>query len=708
MPQLLLELFSEEIPSAMQVRAASDLKVQVEARLSELGVKYTSVEAYATPRRLTLVAEGLPSKQKDSKEERRGPRTDAPEQAVKGFVKSVGLEESQLEKRQTAKGEFYFAVIEQKGRSIADVLAENLQDIICGFTWPKSMKWGNHGIRWVRPLHNILCVFDGKTLELTFGHLKANDETYGHRFMHPEAFNVVDFYDYKEKLKHASVILDMQERKQLIHADAEKQAKAYGLLVKKDEALLQEVAGLVEWPEVLIGNIEKRFMDLPPEVLITAMRSHQKYFSLHTSDGRMAPHFITVANIKTKDKGAKIIHGNERVLKARLEDAKFFWDQDRHNALESKLPDLEKIVFHAKLGTVAQKTARIEALAKLFAVWIPHANLVLVERAARLCKVDLTTEMVGEFPELQGLMGSYYALESKEDPQVADAIKEHYSPLGPGDMCPFAPLSVAVALADKIDTLVGLFAIDEKPTGSRDPYALRRAALGVIRIIVENKLRVPLRLLFEKSINRYPKSLFKAQKSEKKMIVLAKSEKQGNKQDQVMFDLLQFFIDRFRVLLRDKDVRYDLIEAVFDDGSEDDLNRLLVRVKALEEFLQTDDGENLCAAYKRANNIVVAEEKKDDRVYNGLPNKDLLTEPEEVELYRLFKEIKPEVSKHIKKDQFAEVMAELAKLRGPIDEFFEKVTVNSSNKAIRRNRLLLLSQFRDSLNQVANFSKIEG
>jgi glycyl-tRNA synthetase beta chain len=701
MAELLLELFSEEIPASLQIRAKEDFKKAVADRFLIDGLTYDSIECFATPRRLTLRVEGLPLEQKEIVTEKRGPRIDAPKAAIDGFLKSSGLHDTvenlknnmtgtghrQLITRKEDKGEFYFALIKKEGRALYEVLAEILPEILNAFTWPKSMKWGAYNIRWVRPLHNILCVFDDKTVPVNFGHLSSNNKTRGHRFLSSGEFAVKDFADYKKKLLENHVVLELEERKNIIRKSAEEQAKKLGVTIKSDEKLLDEVAGLVEWPVVLVGNIEEKFMHVPQEVLITAMRSHQKYFSMLDSKGNLAPYFVTVSNMQPKDNGAKIISGNERVLRARLEDAKFFWDNDRSVSLESRVAGLNKIIFHAKIGTVLEKVERLEGLTKLLADFIPGLDAKLAVRAAKLCKADLVTQMVGEFPELQGLMGGYYAAESKENPAVSLAIKEHYSPQGPSDVCPTAKVSIAVALADKIDTLIGLFAADEKPTGSKDPYALRRASLGVIRIILENDLRIQLKKLFETAIGNYPTK---------------------QKKEQVINDLLEFLADRLRALLKDQSIRHDAITAVLDESKDDDLNRIVQRVKALDNLLKTDDGVNLSAAYKRATNIVLAEEKKDKKSYDGPPREKLLEVSEEIDLYRLFSELKP-VSEHmLKNDEFEKVMKELVKLRKPIDDFFEKVTVNSENAAARENRLLLLAQFRESLNKVANFSKIEG
>lgn len=701
MNELLLELFSEEIPARMQLQAAESLKLQVTEQLQKAGITFSQAESYVTPRRLTLVINGLPTRQEDSVEERKGPRVGAPEAALEGFLRSNGLIMEQLEKRDTPKGDFYFANVHKQGRFIAEALTEILQDVITNLTWPKSMRWGSTTVRWVRPLRSVLCLFSGKVLPLRFAHLEASDTTQGHRFLSGGAFQVSSFEDYKQKLFHAHVVLDREDRKTIIQDQLHKTLSPLGLIVKEDTGLLEEVAGLVEWPNVLLGSIDARFMGLPPEVLSTSMRTHQRYFSVHTKEGKLAPYFLTVANITTEDKGAKIIEGNEWVLRARLEDAKFFWEQDQKHPLADRVKDLKKVVFHAKLGTVYGKVERIQALAKFIAVWVPHANLVKVERAALLCKADLTSGMVGEFPELQGLMGAYYAEKGGESDDIATAIREHYSPLGPNDRCPTQPLSVTISLADKIDSLVGLFAIGEKPTGSKDPFALRRAALGIIRIIIENDLRIPLRLLLERALSLYPKALFKPEKA-------FGGEKSKVKIKRTVNELLEFFAERLKVVLKDQSIRVDLINAVFDGGSEDDLLRLVSRVKALDMFLRTEDGVNLLAAYKRAINIVRIEEKKDDTSYSKTPDSGLLVQEEEKVLYRALEVIQPAMEKALKEDNFTEAFGKVASLRQPVDKFFDDVTVNCDNKEVRVNRLLLLSQIRSSLDEVANFTLIEG
>jgi glycyl-tRNA synthetase beta chain len=533
-------------------------------------------------------------------------------------------------------------------------------------------------------------VFEGKVLPIEFSHLTASNTTRGHRFLAGAEFAVKDFKDYQEKLRKNSVILDIEERKKIILDGAEKLAKASGAELKQDEKLLDEVAGLIEWPVPLQGHIEEKFMEVPKEVLITAMRSHQKYFSMLDKNGGLAPYFITVANITSPDGGKKIIAGNQRVLRARLEDARFFWDNDRKVKLESRVPALVNIVFHAKIGTVAEKVKRMAEIAATLCQWIPNADVNLAKRAANLCKADLTTQMVGEFPELQGLMGGYYATESGEDKQVAEAIKLHYSPQGPSDKVPSQPVSIAVALSDKLDTMIGLFAADEKPTGSKDPYALRRAALGVIRIILDNNLRIPLKALLKQSLEKFPQALIGDEK----------------KKERLVGELMEFFIDRLRVTLKEQSIRHDLINAVAD--GEDDLRRLVDKAKALDGLVASDDGKNLLAAYKRATNIVIAEEKKDGVQYVGEPVSSLFQAEEERGLFALFDASRSLIDSALQKDEFTSAMKELGKFRKPIDGFFEKVTVNDNNKEIRKNRLLLLSGFRASLNRVADFGKVEG
>ena len=683
MAELLLELLSEEIPARMQARASEDLKRLVGDGLKAAGLSFIGARAFATPRRLALVVEGLPVARDDVSEERRGPRVGAPDQAVQGFLKGAGLASlDQAEKRDTGKGEFWFAVVTKKGGPTADALPGIIDTAMKALLWPKSMKWGSGTMLWVRPLQSIVALFDGKVLagEVAPGGamkpIAFGDTTRGHRFLSKGEFKVSDFADYTAKLRAAHVVLDPAERKKIILAGAEKLAADAQVSLRADESLLDEVAGLVEWPVPLIGTIDAQFMDVPPEVLILSMKTHQRYFATTKADGTLANRFIVVANNVARDGGKVITDGNERVLRARLSDAKFFWDQDRKTTLESRLPSLKGIVFHAKLGTQAERVERIVKLAGKIAKFVPGADAGRVEQAACLAKADLVTGMVGEFPELQGIMGRYYALGEKLPAAVANAIGDHYAPAGPNDRCPDAPVSIAVALADKLDALTGFWAIGEKPTGSRDPFALRRAALGIIRIVVENKIRLPLGTFFKAD------------------------------------DLMDFFADRLKVQVREKGGRHDVVDAVFALGGEDDLVRLLARVEALQSFLGTEAGKNLLTAYGRAANIVRAEEKKDKGLaarIAGAPDAALLEQAEEKAVTAALAEVEHTLGPVLEAEDFAGAMAAFAGLRAPLDAFFDKVTVNVTDKPeLRLNRLKLLNQIRTTMDQVADFSKIEG
>ena len=693
MPQnkkkLLLELLSEEIPARMQARATDDLKRLVCDGLKEAGLGFQSAEAFVTPRRLALVVDGIPEKQPDIDEERRGPRADAPVHAVKGFKGSLP-KGAKVEKRQTEKGEFFFAVVKQKGFPSDILIGQIVIDVVRKFPWPKSMNWGEGHGPWVRPIHNILCLFGPRAsiaITLEPGRDFRTTETMGHPFLSPKWFAVKNFADYKAKLLAAQVMLDPAERASVIEAEAQKLAKKAKLKLKHDPGLLAEVAGLVEWPVVKMGSIDKAFMDLPPEVLTTVMRHHQKYFALLDKKGKLAPKFIVVANTETKDRGKVMVAGNERVLRARLADAKFFWDQDRKRTLESRVQELAGRVFHAQLGTVMDKVIRVEKLASELAESC-GANSSDARWAARLCKADLSTGMVAEFPILQGVMGRYHALNDGENADVATAIAEHYGPLGPNDNCPSAPVSIAVALADRIDTLVGFFGIKEFPTGSKDPYALRRSALGVIRLILENDLRINLSGIFEFAGQQY------------------------DQWDQGQFaeisgDLLNFLNDRLTVALRKKGFPHDLVNALFARGGEDDLWRLVQKAKSLKEFLETDDGANLLVAYRRAHNIVRIEEKKDSERYSGKVDENLFSRDEERELWISLNEVEQANPSKPDMAEFDQVLSVLAKLRRPVDRFFDEITVNCDDSDLRKNRLRLLSEIASCLNRVADFSKIE-
>jgi glycyl-tRNA synthetase beta chain len=687
MAELLLELLTEEIPARMQGIAAEELRRLAEIAFGEAHLAVTRLTSFVTPRRLTLHAEGLPLEQPGSVEERRGPRVGAPQNAIDGFLKSAGLASlEQCEKRATDKGEFYFAVVKRAGQPTKDMLPGLLVEVIRNLPWPKSMRFPAAPFRWVRPLQSVVCLLDGRVLKLDLGGVPVGMESCGHRFLFKSTFNVSHFADYRDQLRRAYVVLDAAERRAIIVEGLAKAAHDAQLRVKDDEGLLEEVTGLVEWPVVLMGRIEREFMELPPEVLTTSMRTHQKYFACVDAKGALAPHFLLVSNMIADDGGKAIVAGNERVLRARLSDAKFFWDQDRKQKLVARVEKLKERVFHAKLGTVYDKMSRVAHLAHTIAEQMPGTDMAKIGHAVWLAKADLSTGMVGEFPELQGVMGRYYALHDGEPPDVADAIAEHYSPLGPSDRCPKAPISVALALADKLDTLANFFAIDEKPTGSKDPYALRRAALGVIRLILENKLRLRLRPIFRAAVEKGDPSA----------------------------ELLEFFADRLKVALRDQGVRHDLIAAVFapepssKGGNEDDLVRLLARVEALAAFLKTEDGANLLVAYRRASNIVRIEEGKDKTRYADPPDAARFKEAAETVLAQRLADATGESSHALEGENFAGAMAALARLRVPVDEFFNKVTVNTDDRELRANRLRLLSQIRDTLNRVADFSKIEG
>ncbi|NFV78962.1 glycine--tRNA ligase subunit beta [Magnetospirillum aberrantis] len=689
MAELLLEIFSEEIPARMQARAAEDLQRLVVDGLGKNGLSGQGVRTYVTPRRLVLVVEGLPVAGPDVSEEKRGPRVGAPEQALNGFLASSGLKLDELEQRDTGKGVFYFAVINKKGRATVEVAKEVIEAALADFPWPKSQRWGANSVRWVRPLQSILCLFDGAVVPVTFGPISAGNVSRGHRFLAPAEFAVKDFADYAAKLAAAKVVLDPIERRHSILAQAEAAAAREGLSLRADDGLLAEVTGLVELPNVLVGTIDDKFMGVPQEVLITSMRAHQKYFSLMNGD-KLAPRFLVTSNMEAGDDGAAIVAGNERVLRARLSDAAFFWDTDRKARLDSRLPKLAERLFYARLGTMADKVERMKVLARHLTAFVEGASAHDAERAAELAKADLSTEMVGEFPELQGVMGRYYALNDGEAPAVADAVAEHYSPLGPSDKVPTAPVSVCASLADKIDSLVGFFAIDEKPTGSKDPFALRRAALGVIRLVVENGLRLPLFTLFQFAHAQYKPGTLSGDPR------------------RVAEDLMEFFADRLKVHLREKGVRHDLVNAVFGLGDEDDLVRLLARVEALGDFLGSDDGANLLVAYRRAANIVRIEEKKDATAYAGPADAEALVQDEERALHAALAEVRASAGHALRAEKFADAMAALARLRRPVDAFFDKVTVNTDQPAIRTNRLKLLAEIGAAMGEVADFAKIEG
>ncbi len=767
MSELLLELFSEEIPAGMQARAGEDLQRLVCDGLKAAGIDFGEARNFAGPRRLTLVVDGLPDKSPDVSDERKGPRVGAPDKAIEGFLRGAGLKSVDEAEVVTdeKKGDFYVARIEKKGRATSDVIAELVPAAIRQFPWAKSQRWGAGRLRWVRPLHSILCVLGGRTVAFDVDGIASGNETRGHRFMAPGAFGVKDFADYEEKLRKAHVILDGRERQKIILKGARAAAKKASLELVEDDALLAEAAGLVERPVVLMGTFDEAFLDVPPEVIITAIRKHQKCFSLRqpsspsplTGEGRgggdpvktrggesglsaklpptpdpsppggggaLANRFILVSNLIAQDGGKAITQGNERVVRARLSDAKFFWDQDRKVKLEDRLPELEGIIFHEKLGTQAERVERLKGLARELAP-IVGADPDKAERAAQLCKADLVTDMVGEFPDLQGLMGKYYALDQGEDASVAAAIEEHYRPQGPNDAVPKDPVSIAVALADKLDILVGFWAIDEKPTGSKDPYALRRAALGVIRIVLENELRFPLLQTAHIIYPRHKELVILAVGGQ--MVIREKIEaifSEAGKSPEEIVDgdvetfihteywavvglLRVFLIERLKVYLRDRGTRHDLIDAVISDDS-DDLLMIVSRVEALGKFLGTDDGANLLAGVKRAANILRIEEKKEKRSFTGEVDPELFEQDEEKALAKAIGEAARAAEAAVEKEDFEAAMAAMAKLRSPVDAFFDNVTVNADDPKLRENRLKLLNRIREATLSVADFSKIGG
>jgi glycyl-tRNA synthetase beta chain len=740
MPDLLIELFSEEIPARMQAKAADDLKARVTNGLVEAGLTYAGAAAYSTPRRLALRVDGLTERSPDLKEERKGPRVDAPEKAIEGFLRGAGVARADLIERDEKKGRVFYAVIEKPGRPAAEIVAEVLEDTIRNFPWPKSMRWGAGSLRWVRPLHRIICLLSNEAgdevVPLDVDGIVAGQTTEGHRFMGDGPFEVTSFEDYDTRLKRAHVVLDAGERAEAIWHDATNQAFANGLEVVEDKGLLAEVAGLVEWPVVLMGEIGAEFLDLPPEVLQTSMKEHQKFFSVRNPKTGRIERFVTVANRETADHGATILAGNQKVLSARLSDAKFFWENDlrvaKKDKMEPWLSALESVTFHNKLGSVKDKVERVAALARELAP-VVGADADLTEQAARVAKADLASEMVYEFPELQGLMGRYYSDAAGLPSEVAAACEEHYSPLGPSDDVPSAPVSVAVALADKIDLLTGFWAIDEKPTGSKDPFALRRAALGVIRLVLENSLTLSLDRFIDAQLVRHKAKMIddvsnddvddlidaiaeygvfgaayrtlKAQRNGKKTEGLDAMEAAvPDKSD----DLLSFFHDRLKVYLRDQGIRHDVIDACISMPGNDDLALLVARARALQDVLATEDGENLVQGFKRANNILTQAEEKDGVEYSFGADPKYAEDPTEVALFEALAKAEAKIAPAMQDQDFASAMAAMADLRGPVDAFFEAVQVNAASEVLRRNRLNLLSTIRNTCLQVADLTRIEG
>ncbi|MGY6705128.1 glycine--tRNA ligase subunit beta [Roseinatronobacter sp.] len=742
MADLLIELFSEEIPARMQAGACDALKRMVTDGLVERGLTYADAQAFATPRRLALAVHGLTDHSPTTREERRGPKVGAPEKAIEGFLRSTGLRMEDLETRDDKKGQVYIAHVVTEGRAASAIVAEVLDHTIRNFPWPKSMRWGSGNLRWVRPLHSILCILsreDGaEVVTLDVDGIVAGDRTRGHRFMAPDEFSVVNFEDYAAKLKRAKVVLDPQERADHIWNDASQMAFAAGLELVEDRGLLTEVAGLVEWPVVLMGRIDAQFLGLPPEVLQTSMKEHQKFFSVRDPKSGQITGFVTVANRETVDDGATILAGNQKVLAARLSDAKFFWDNDLRAiadaGLEGMGAGLSAVTFHNKLGTQKDRVARIEALAREIAPLV-GADEDIAAQAARVAKSDLRSEMVGEFPELQGLMGSYYARAAGLPDDVACACVEHYQPLGPSDSVPSSPVSVAVALADKLDTLTGFWAIDEKPTGSKDPYALRRAALGVIRLVLGNGVRFAIGpTAFLPVMKRIV--VLHNEDSPTNTDILNKLRKKGfpnqarllghdlfdahqkrfkddlpelhETGENIVYDLLAFFHDRLKVHLREQGIRHDVIDACLSMPNNDDLTLLVKRAEALAAFLKTSDGENLLQGFKRANNILTKEEAKDGVEYSFGPDPKLAETPEEKALFAALDRAEAAITPAMGAEDFATAMQSMAALRAPIDAFFDAVQINADNQILRRNRLNLLHRIRATCLQVADLTRVEG
>lgn len=694
MPNLLIELFSEEIPARMQRRAAEDLKKIVTNGMVDAGLTYAGAAAFSTPRRLTLAVQDVLSESPTIQEERKGPRVDAPDKAIEGFLRGAGLTKDQLEVRDEKKGKVYFATIKKPGRPATDIIAEVLENAVRNFPWPKSMRWGAGSLRWVRPLHSIVCILTDDlgthVVPLNIDGIESGNTTLGHRFMSSgDRITVSGFDDYAAALKKHYVILDPEERAQMIWQDATNIAFASGLEIVEDAGLLAEVSGLVEWPVVLMGEIDQEFLELPPEVLQTSMREHQKFFSVRDTKSGQITRFITVANRETADQGATILAGNQKVLSARLADAKFFWENDLRVATTQGLSAwsdrLSNVTFHNKLGTQKDRIDRIMALANALSP-MTSADARLAEKAAEIAKADLSSEMVYEFPELQGLMGRYYAQAAGEVQEVANACEQHWQPLGPSDDVPTEAVSVTVALADKMDTLCGFWAIDEKPTGSKDPFALRRAALGVIRLVLENQTRLPLSVVAKLHFNRF---------------------EHGQNDEDMASDLLGFFHDRLKVYLRDRGIRHDVIDACIAMEGNDDIALLVKRAEALTEFLSSEDGENLVQGFRRANNILTQAEEKDGVEYSFGADVKFAETEEERALFSAIDTQGPKIDDAIQAEDFVSAMGAMASLRVPVDAFFEAVQVNSDNEIVRRNRLNLLSQVRKICARVVDLGRID-
>lgn len=689
MADLILEIFSEEVPARMQNNSAEQLRRNFEEKLKALGIFYRSCKTYVTPRRLVLAADGLSLTQEDSVAERKGPRTDANDSAIEGFLRSTGLEKDQLTIKSTPKGDFYFAIVRQKGRQTKDILKDVLTDIIENFSWPKSMRWGAYNIRWVRPIQNIACVFGGEVLDLQFGHIKANEFTFGHRFLAPNKLEIKYFDQYEKDLKSNFVILDQAWRKKTISDQIHEIANSKKLDLIEDESLLNEVTGLVEWPVAMLGSIDEKFMDLPEEVLITTVRTHQKYFCLREKNGKLAPHFIFVANIKPASGSEKIIDGNQRVLRARLSDGKFFFHTDKEKGLESFLPKLSEIIFHAKIGTIAERNERIVELTEEIIKQISPEKKDKAIRAAQLCKADLASGMVGEFPELQGVMGYYYAKESGEDKEVAQAIKDHYSPVGSSDNVPINSVSIAVAVAEKIDGIVSLYAAGERATGSKDPYALRRLTLGVIRILEENKVSFEIKPLIKKAIKLLPSSALK-----------------NVNKDELLEEICEFFIERIKHQLKAENFAAEIINCILNRPDEIDIVDLKNRISILSQYSLSQQGAASIDAFKRALNILSIEEKKENTQFSPKPSTTYFVEPAEKALFALIEQVDDELKDSIRENDLTRSLFTLSKLTNAVNNFFDNTTINSTDKKLRENRLKLSALVVDTYLLIADFDRL--
>ncbi len=692
MSELFIEILSADTPAGMQKNAIDQFTKAMVNALADAEIPFEQGACHSTPRRMIFVAENIPATIADKVEEKKGPKVGAPQQALDGFLRSNNLTQNDLVEKETPKGNFWFAHLTKKGGATKDLLKEIIPAAMRSINWPKSMRWGESAFRWARPLRNIVALLDGEVIEFTFdlggqeSPLTSTNKTVGHRFLSPDEIEVKNYEDYKSKMHSAYVMIDRDERKKIIVEEANLMAKQSNGQLHEDPALIEEIVGLIEWPVMLKGQFDKDFLEVPQECLIKTMKKDQKYIPILDKNGHLTHEFVITSNMVTDDQGKTIIAGNQKVLRARLSDARFFYEQDLKTTLDDRLPQLENIKFHEKLGTVHARVKRLEELSGMIAK-ITGTDTKQAIRAAELSKSDLVTGMVGEFADLQGIMGRYYAKAAGETDAVSHAIEDHYKPAGPEDKCPTEPISICLALADKIDVLTGFFAINEKPTGSKDPFALRRAALGIIRLVLENNLTLDLKALFEAS-----------QKAYSSFITI--------ENDTLIDDLLNFVADRMKVSLKDQGVRHDLIDAVFGLGLNGNLTRVVARVSALQNFLSTEDGKNLVAGYKRANNIVSIEEKKDKISYDATVTPNLFTQEEETKLHDVLSQAEVKIKPSLENENYEDVMSEMADLRAPIDAFFEKVTVNDNDPSLRQNRLNMLAKIRSTLNQVADFSKV--